>query len=273
MKRTLAFLGFLGAMAVLLLQMRGYFGRNPRTNNYKKKYEQQATNYQTSNDSESNNTPEVAEVAKIGNTDSAGSTDEQTDPIIGTWKITKSFDLNGTSYEGAIKFSKNGKGYRLKWYTNAGSYEGVALKQGKNIFVGWGNSTYGVVAYKINKDGTLAGDWMASQGKVAGTETLSGGKPGVIEGKYKVNGAMGEKAYQGGITIKKTGTVYQLSWQLKPDGQKGVGIIVGDYLVVGWGFGTSFGVVNYTVNGNKMLGRWTIGAADREGIENLEKVK
>ncbi|EAY26920.1 hypothetical protein [Microscilla marina] len=272
MKRTLVFLGFLGAMAVLLLAMRGYFGRNPRVNNYKKKYQQQTTNYQQNNDDEGQ---EVAKLAEVNPADStSANTNNQTDPILGTWKITKSFDLNGTSYEGAVKFSKKGgEYYQLQWNTNAGSYQGVAIKKGQNLFVGWGNSTYGIVAYKINKDGTLAGEWIASQSSRAGTEKLSGGQPGVIEGKYKVNGSMGEKAYQGGITVTKTGTVYQLSWQLKPDGQKGVGIVVGDYLVVGWGFGTSFGVVNYAIKGNKMLGRWTIGAADREGIENLEKVK
>lgn len=271
MKRTVAFLLFLGAMAVLLLQMRGYFERDPRAKNYKhKQVRENNNNYEETQNTGENDQANTAELTSDNN--NSNNIDTQTDPILGNWKITKSFDLNGTSYQGAINFSKKGAGYHLQWNTNAGSYQGIALKNGNNLFVGWGNSTYGVAAYKINKDGTLSGKWMASEGNASGTENLSGGKPNVIEGAYQVNGAMGEKAYQGTLSIKKTGTTYQIDWQLKPAGQKGVGIIVGDYLVVGWGFGTSFGVVNYTKKGNKMLGRWSIGAADREGIENLEKI-
>ena len=268
MKRTIAFLLFLGAMAVLLLQMRGYFERDPRAKNYKHRQVREKTN----DYNETQNTEEIIQ-ANTSELAPDSNSDKQGDPVPGSWKITKSFDLNGTSYEGAIKFSKRGAGYHLQWNTNAGSYQGIALKNGNNLFVGWGNGIYGVAAYKINKDGTLSGKWMESKEGTAGTENLSGGKANVIEGTYKVNGSMSEKAYQGGLTIKKTGSVYQIDWQLKPSGPKGVGIIVGGYLVVGWGYGTSFGVVNYAIKGNKMLGRWTIGAADREGIENLKKMK
>lgn len=268
MKKTLALFLFLGAMAMLLLQMRGYFDRNPLDKAFKRKHAVRQEQYTTDN----------ATTTVDANASSSSQNDveenSQGDPILGSWKIIKSFNLNGGTYEGGVKFTKKGSGYHLQWHTNGGSYEGVALKNGKNLFVGWGSGNYGMVAYKINKDGTLSGEWLAakSRGNV-GTEDLTGGVANKLAGTYQVKGQMNEKGYQGGLIIKKTGNVYQLEWINELAGQRGVAIKVGDYLVAGWGSGATFGVVNYTINGNQMLGRWTIGAADREGIENLQKIK
>lgn len=279
MKKTVAFLLFLGAMAVLLLQMRGYFEHNHREKTFKKKYVEQLENTQEENSNYSENTQDgVAKINTENNKTETASLNEpdQDASIIGTWKITKSFSLNGDSYEGAVKFAKKGEGYTVQWNTNAGSYGGIAIKNGKNIFVGWGTGTYGVVAYKINGDGTMTGSWIAAKSNGGiGTENLTGGTAGKIAGTYQVSGNNPGKntPYSGGLTVKQTGKVYQVSWNMPGQNAKGIGLRVGDYLVVGWGMGGSFGVVNYAINGNKMLGRWSIGAADREGIEDLEKIK
>jgi len=271
MKRTVAFLLFLGAMAVLLLQMKGYFERDPREKAFKKKYvdkleQMEGTQEETNQVSTAKST-----------TTSENTTDETQDvSLIGTWKITKSFSLNGDSYEGAVKFTQKGEGYGVQWNTNAGSYGGIAIRNNNNLFVGWGSGAYGVVAYKMNGDGTMSGRWMAAQSKgTIGIENLSGGTAGQIAGTYQVTGTNPGKtqSYTGNLIIKQTGSVYQVDWKLTGQNAKGIGIIVGDYLVVGWGMGSSFGVVNYAINGKRMLGRWSIGAADREGIENLEKIK
>lgn len=266
MKKTITFLLFLAAMAVLLLQMKGYFERDPREKTFKKKYVDKLEQME----GESKNKAKIDVVAN-------NTTDEaQETSLIGTWKITKSFSLNGDSYEGAVKFSQKGEGYSVQWNTNAGSYGGVAIRNNNHLFVGWGSGVYGVVAYKINGDGTMSGRWMAAESKgTIGTENLAGGTPGQIEGTYQISGNNPGKTqpYTGNLIVKKTGSVYQVDWKLTGQDAKGVGIKVGDYLVIGWGMGSSFGVVNYTINGNKMLGRWSIGAADREGVEDLEKIK
>ncbi|HAS43390.1 MAG TPA: hypothetical protein DCS93_23120 [Microscillaceae bacterium] len=271
MKRTVAFLLFLGAMAVLLLQMKGYFERDPREKAFKKKYVDKLEQMEGNQEG----TTKVNEVESTKNTETT--TDEtQEVSLIGTWKITKSFSLNGDSYEGAVKFSQKGEGYSVQWNTNAGSYGGIAIRNNNHLFVGWGSGTYGVVAYKMNGDGTMSGRWMAAKSEgTIGTENLSGGTAGQVAGTYQVTGNNPGKTkpYSGSLIIQQTGSVYQVDWNLAGQNAKGVGIKVGDYLVVGWGMGNRFGVVNYAINGNKMLGRWSIGAADREGVEDLEKIK
>lgn len=76
----------------------------------------------------------------------------------------KGTNPDGGTYEGRVEIAKKGDGYNLKWKVGESTYLGVALREGDVLSVAWGlpgggGTVVGVVAYKINADGTLNGRW------------------------------------------------------------------------------------------------------------------
>ncbi|MEZ4221165.1 MAG: hypothetical protein R3B13_09555 [Polyangiaceae bacterium] len=105
-------------------------------------------------------------------------------------------------------------------------------------------------------------------------ETPTSGSPspaaaaaGDLAGSYKIASASnpgGGSSYQGSVDIAKVGTAYKLDWKLAGQpGYTGVGLVEGNVLGVGWGTGSSYGVVVYQVDGGTLKGRWAMSDASK----------
>lgn len=191
----------------------------------------------------------------------------------GTWKISNAKAPNGSTYQGTVEISKLRNAHLLSWQTTAGNYSGVGIAKGSAIYTGYGiNIDYGVVVYELKADGSLDGVWSTNKSAgMTGTEKVAGGK--ALNGTYDILGtnAGSNSPYRGSLTIKKTGTVYSLQWKVGSAIYNGVGILEGNTLAVGWGFGAAFGVVRYHVNGGTAKGVWAMGGGNTTGIEDLVK--
>ncbi|MFN8353652.1 MAG: hypothetical protein U0Y10_04380 [Spirosomataceae bacterium] len=191
----------------------------------------------------------------------------------GSWKITSAKVPNGGSYTGSVAIAKVRQVHQLSWQTTGGNYTGVGILKGSTLYAGYGiNIDYGVVVYELKADGSLEGIWATNKtGGMTGTEKVVGGK--ALNGTYDITGtnAGNNSPYKGTLTIQKTGSVYSLVWKTGNVSYNGVGILDGNTLAVGWGFGAAFGVVNYKINGNTAQGIWAMGGGMSTGTENLSK--
>ncbi|MCA9639195.1 MAG: hypothetical protein H6718_22710 [Polyangiaceae bacterium] len=95
-----------------------------------------------------------------------------------------------------------------------------------------------------------------------------------VRGTYTISSASnpgGEGGYEGSVAITQSGDVYKLTWSISDGSQyKGVGLMEGDVLGVGWGMAAEFGVAVYKVEGGKLTGRWTSAVETGAGTETLE---
>jgi hypothetical protein len=192
--------------------------------------------------------------------------------LAGKWQIAEARTYDGGSYTGSVVFTAKGDVLDVDWTTSAGNYPGVALVDGNNIYVGWGiNAAHGVAVYDITPT-QLKGVWttrgqaqtgtenvVLQFGKVVGTHSLTGTQPG------------GKGTYDGKLTIKASGSLYEVSWNVGSQSYQGIGLQVGTKLVVGWGMGDTFGVVHYAVNGSTARGQWAIPGATAPATENLRR--
>ena len=93
-----------------------------------------------------------------------------------------------------------------------------------------------------------------------------------VSGSYSIvsaTGPGGQGGYSGTATIAKRGAAYGIDWTLKnQQPYRGVGLMEGNVLGVGWGVGPAYGVVVYRVTGGTLSGRWASSAAS--GTETLE---
>ncbi len=105
-----------------------------------------------------------------------------------------------------------------------------------------------------------------------------GGTPGpaptiqIRSGTYAVQGrdAAGT-AYEGSAQLQATGpTTWRVTWRVGGETANGIGLVVGDALIVGYVSGRDIGVVAYGAepNGN-LTGIWTQGADGGVGAETL----
>ncbi|NEQ28759.1 MAG: tetratricopeptide repeat protein, partial [Microcoleus sp. SIO2G3] len=194
--------------------------------------------------------------------------------IEGTWTITEAKTLEGRNYSGTVAIQPIGQIYGLSWQTSARKQLGVAFFEDGHLFAGWSTdeaATYGLVVYKIGKNGTLNGKWVyPNNGVEIGTETATGGKPNQIEGDYQVTGKNpdGVGEYNGVLNIRKTGDTYDVIWNVGTS-YRGVGIRSGDWLVVSWGEHGQFGVADYVINGDTLSGRSALFNQSSLDVENL----
>jgi hypothetical protein len=192
--------------------------------------------------------------------------------VAGTWQITEARTYEGGSYTGSVAFTAKGSVLDVDWKTSAGSYSGVAITEGNNIYVGWGmNVAHGVSVYDVTPT-QLKGIWTTRGQSQTGTENvvLQFGK---VIGTHSLTGtqAGGKGTYEGKLTIKASGSLYEFRWNVGTQSYQGIGLQVGTKLVVGWGMGSNYGVVHYAVNGSTAKGQWAIPGATAPAIENLRR--
>ncbi len=196
--------------------------------------------------------------------------------VAGSYSITAASNPGGAgSYKGTLAVTQHGPHYALDWtIPGSASYKGVAIQSGNWLGVGWGmGSNFGVVVYKV-AGGTLTGTWTTAQtmGKI-GTEVLEG--PPGLNGTYKITAATnagGPGTYTGTVNITPTGDTHKVTWNVKPAGYSGTGILKGDTFIVGWGVaGQSAGVVAYDTTGGGLNGTWAAANGSQLGTEVLAK--
>ncbi|MDB4992766.1 MAG: Protein kinase [Myxococcaceae bacterium] len=195
--------------------------------------------------------------------------------VAGTYTIKSASNPGGGGgYGGSVDVTKGNGFYNLVW-TIKGSqgYNGLALQDGDNLGVGWGQGgDFGVVVYKIN-GGKLTGRWATHGSSGVGTEDLDG--PATLGGTYKITkSATPEgKSYTGDVVITQKGDTYLVTWKLGGgETYDGAAIKEGDRLIVGWGRGgKGAGVVSYTVKGSQLDGKWATAAGGALGTEILTK--
>lgn len=195
--------------------------------------------------------------------------------VSGTWRITQAGAPDGSgAYTGTVTLQKlNGDVYSVKWQTSAGNYVGVGILDGANLYIGWGiDADFGVAVYTQN-GGTLAGKWATSDGTgTTGTETvtLAGGN---LVGTHAIVGGNpgGAGQYRGTLAIAQTGATYSFKWTTGSTQYSGVGIKVGNTLVVGWGMGANHGVVHYAFSGNAATGKWAVPGMPALATENIAR--
>jgi hypothetical protein len=203
----------------------------------------------------------------------AGSPDAA-DAVSGAWRITQAASPNGEAYTGTVNFRKLAENvYAVEWTTSAGNYPGVGIREGNNLFIGWGlNADHGIALY-TQEGNKLVGRWTASQqnGKM-GTETitLSGGG---LAGRHTAKGTPpgGGSEYTFNVTVTESGPVLNFTWSGEGSQYSGVGLKVGNQVAVGWGMGPNHGLVHYTLSGNSAQGKWTIPGMNTTATENIAR--
>lgn len=97
---------------------------------------------------------------------------------------------------------------------------------------------------------------------------------GGIAGSYQITSASnpgGQGGYTGTVQLAQEGDHYTIDWSVaNSPGYKGVGIVEGSVLGVGWGTGANYGVAVYKVSGGTLTGRWaTFMSRGKVGSETL----
>lgn len=82
---------------------------------------------------------------------------------------------DGGSYSGNVAITPKGNVYELQWSVGT-PYSGIGIRSQDVLSVSWGTpggSGFGIVAYKIDPDGSLHGTWATPDNTRLGTETLT----------------------------------------------------------------------------------------------------
>ncbi len=194
--------------------------------------------------------------------------------IEGRWTITDGSTLDGSEYGGTVTISEDDRIYTVEWETDAGSYPGLGLRYGNDLFVGWGTADSGVVVYEIAENVILEGDWTYPGLGSIGSERVSPTQNATqLPGRYSIVGTNSDGSqYTGTLLIEQNGDVYQLTWGGLAGPATGVAIRVGDRLVVGYGAPEGAnGIIHYHFDGETATGSWAIDDADALATENLER--
>lgn len=222
--------------------------------------------------------PEVAEPIPVVDTDGAAPpapiaegplAEVPPGSLEGTYRIDQGMNPDGSRYQGAVAIQREGDVYRLAWQVGDNAFGGVGIHVDDRLLVGWGPpDSHGVVAYRVD-GGKLEGRWASvGSGGTLGVEDLSGA-PG-LTGRYDIvaSRSPGGGSYAGTVDMRPSGDSLLLEWQLSSESYRGVGILDGDMLAVGWGNG-DVGVVIYRITGRTLDGRWAAPTGGPLGREVL----
>lgn|SRR5688500_3520439 len=109
---------------------------------------------------------------------------------------------------------------------------------------------------------------------VAGAVTGAQPPPAAdLAGSYLCEGTNSDgSVYQGVVTIVRRADAYYVLWELQPGITAfGVGLREGDTLGVSY-YGPNTGVIVYRIDGDRLIGRWTVPGAERLAAETLTPI-
>jgi hypothetical protein len=181
------------------------------------------------------------------------------DPLVGAWSV-EGAQPTGSTYTGDAAISKSGDAFHIIWSIGGQSYSGVGVRRGDIVSVGWSDGEdHGVVDFDAKGDGTLNGTWFDAKGDKPGREVLAGGTPS-LPGVYSITQGIAPDgtSYTGTCDLAVTGELHTLVWHVGKATFRGFGIRSGPVLSVGFSTAPTgnFGVIQYRVVGNKLVGRW-----------------
>jgi hypothetical protein len=193
----------------------------------------------------------------------------------GSWTIAGTNSSDGSAYSGSVTFEKVGEAYRGTWTIGEQIMQGLGFLIDGHLMCGRGSDQgFGAAIYKINNNGTLDGRWVQPGApEQVGTESAAGGPLDGLAGIYSVQGVNPGDAstYEGTLTIEISGELYRAAWNIATSQHTGVGIRVGDWLILAWGKDNApMGVIEYDLLGENPQGAWGIpGATAIGGRETL----
>ncbi len=192
--------------------------------------------------------------------------------VEGRWQIIEGL-YDGRQYGGEVQIDPLGMQKILRWTVQDAAFSGIGFYQNDALYVGWGTGpSYGLVLYTIRADGSLDGTWIyAGSDEVPGTEHAVRGSLDEAESVYMVSGVNPGRGshYSGTMKVWRDGDLYHLRWEVGTGAYDGIGLRVGNRLVVGWGAGADFGVIAYAVEDGRLLGRVARAGGSEIGTEIL----
>ena len=239
------------ALTILALLVLGCSGSDNKTAN---------TSNMTSNNSSTDN-----------KSNSTTSSTSKTGDVAGDYTITGK-NPSGQTYQGDMTIKKQDEVYQLSWNVGGSSFDGVGVRDGNLIAIGYGagdnGKGCGAAIYKIGDkmlEGKLGG-WGISK---VGTQTaiqLKESKDGDI---YTVSGTDTDGSnYKGELFVGiSKSDVYHFAYADNGKAKYvGTGIKVGDYFGAGMGV-KQCGYVVYDVSGSKLEAAWGVIGDDKLGTE------
>lgn len=188
---------------------------------------------------------------------------------------------DGTTYAGTLEVTPNNQVHTFDYVLGEQQFPGVGILRGNVVAVGYGGDQCSVASYFVYPDGTLVGMWTVVGSDTTGTENAfrigdpvyaEGAMIPNVEGTYDVSGTNLADAseYTGKLTIIPRGDVYQFSWEFPNGPSEGIGILVNNTLMVGYG-GEGCGVNAYRVSETAMDGVWGIYGRETLGTETATR--
>ncbi len=192
--------------------------------------------------------------------------------VAGSYGITGK-NPAGQSYDGALTIKKQDQVYQFSWSVAGSSYDGVGVRDGNLIAVGYGagenGKGCGAAIYRRTggktMDGRLGG-WGISKVGIQTLTLLKENKDGLI---FSVSGTDTDGSdYKGELFVAQSKTdVYHFAFAESGKAKYiGTGIKVGDYFGAGMGV-KQCGYVVYEVKGDRLEAAWGVIGNDGLGTE------
>lgn len=190
--------------------------------------------------------------------------------IAGSYGVTGK-TLDNQSYDGDLTIKKQGEVYQFSWNAGNSTYDGVGVRDGNLVAVGYGAGTdgkgCGAAIYKIGDktlEGSLGGWGFNNVGKQSAL-LVKDAKEGSV---YTVTGNDTDGSdYRGELYIAKSKSdVYHFAFSGGKIKYVGTGVKVGDYFGAGMGV-KQCGYVVYDIKGNRLEAVWGVIGNDKLGTE------
>lgn len=192
------------------------------------------------------------------------------DDVAGNYSVTGK-NLSDQSYQGDLTVKKQGDVYQFSWTAGGSSYDGVGVRDGNLVAVGYGAGTdgkgCGAAIYKIGENslsGKLGG-WGYNQ---VGTQTAVLLKQNKDGGVFAVTGTDTDgSGYKGELYVAESKSdVYHFAFSGGKVQYIGTGIKVGDHFGAGMGV-KQCGYVVYEVKSDRLEAAWGVIGNDKLGTE------
>jgi hypothetical protein len=197
---------------------------------------------------------------------------EKDNDVAGNYSVTGK-NMTGQSYDGDLTIRKQDEVYQFSWSVGGSSYDGVGVRDGNLIAVGYGagenGKGCGAAIYKRTGDKTLEGKLGGWGINKVGTQTAILLKESKEGGVFSVIGTDTDgSGYKGELFVADSKTdVYHFAFAENGKAKYiGTGIKVGDYFGAGMGV-KQCGYVVYDIKSDRLEAAWGVIGNDKLGTE------
>ncbi len=220
----------------------------------------------TANTSASNDSKD----SKSNTSSTSSSNTISSSDITGSYGVTGK-NINGQAYDGDLTIKKQGEVYQFSWNAGNSTYDGVGVREGNLVAVGYGagdnGKGCGAAIYRIG-DRTLEGSLGGWGYNNVGTQSALLVKDSKEGSVYTVTGNDTDGSdYRGELYVAKSKTdVYHFAFSGGKVKYIGTGIKVGDYFGAGMGV-KQCGYVVYDIKSDRLEAAWGVIGNDGLGTE------